>query len=180
MHHLSALTLKKEWLSLQRVLLSRREANPAGTVWATDTSHLTLTIDGGFFKYLQHFCDVASHAHVVYPMKNLSALAFVEAVTYVCDLVKQRFGNVVKQFQGDCFSSIMNGGPMMDARRSLEFSISLFSPFRHWRSIIENYIRHTRDQSLRRMQNLRGIMIRGARGTQAVAPRSLRGRSIQD
>ena len=31
----------------------------------------------------------------------------------------------------------------------------------HWRSTIENYIRHIRDQALRRMQNIREIKVRG-------------------
>ena len=50
----------------------------------------------------------------------------------------------------------------MNARRAIGFSISLFPPYTHWRSIIEKYIRHIRDRALQRMQNIRGIKVRGA------------------
>ena len=82
-------------------------------------------------------------------MGNLYADSLMEAVTYIFDHVKQRFGTKILQFQGDRFSSFMDGGVMMNARRALGISISLFPPFMHWRSIIENYIRHIRDRALR-------------------------------
>ena len=82
-------------------------------------------------------------------MRGLSAEIIVEAVTYIYDHVKQRFGTKILQLQGDCFSSFMNGGVMMNARRALGFSISFILPYMHGRSTIENYIRHIRDQALR-------------------------------
>ena len=48
---------------------SPEEKRPPGTVWATDTSHLTVVTHGGY-RYLQHFCCAISHAHLIHPMRN--------------------------------------------------------------------------------------------------------------
>ena len=95
---------------------SPEEKQLTGTVWATDTSHLTVVIHR-CYRYLQHFCCATSHAHLIYPMGNLSAESFVEAVTYICDHVNQRFGTKILQFQGDCVSSFVGGGVMMKLQK---------------------------------------------------------------
>ena len=74
---------------------SLEEKRPPGTVWVTDTSHLTVVTHRGY-RYLQHFCCAISHAHLINPMRNLSADSFVEAVTYICDHVKQRQTTIAK------------------------------------------------------------------------------------
>ena len=103
------------------------------------------------FKKKTTLCCAISHAYLIYPMRNMSADSFVEVVTYIFDHAKQRFGTKILQFQGDRFSSFMDGGVMMNARRDIGFSTSLFPTYMHWWSIIENYIRHIRDQALRRI-----------------------------
>ena len=158
MRRLHTLTPTKAYPSVQRVVLARREATTRHCVdrghVSSDRGHsLRLSLSLALYCF-------TSPVHLIYPMGSLPADSFVEAVAYICDHVQQHFGVKILQFQGGCLSSFMDGGVIINARRVLGFSISLFPPYVHWRSIIENYIRHIRDQAIRKMPIIQGIKVR--------------------
>ena len=92
---------------------NERQQPRIGEEFATDTAHFTRNVAPGQTRYSQHFIDLGSGGHFVFPMARLRSSDFIEVITMFINMMRLRFKKTVRTIAADAFSSLLEGHDML-------------------------------------------------------------------